>query len=170
MAFSDALLARLDTDRWLVEAFSLKNRPHQGGTQGQAYGANAEYDSATPHASAQRSCWSTRTCLVTSSSTSSPQGPSRLGNLVSHQLRFTGERDANTLNLLYYTLRLDEPASVGASRDWGDEVDVTLEWEAGEHFVTTGVIGVLFPGDAAKELSGGADNWLHAMAQVKYSF
>src|SRR5688572_26585949 len=110
MAFSDALLARLDTDRWLVEAFSLKNRPHQGGTQGQAYGANAEYDSATPHASAQRSCWSTRTCPVTSSSTSSPQGPSRLGNLVSHQLRFTGERDANTLNLLYYTLRLDEPA------------------------------------------------------------
>jgi hypothetical protein len=92
------------------------------------------------------------------------------GNLVSHQLRLNGVNDPNTLNVLYYSFRLEEPSSVGASKDWGDEIDVIIGWQPGEHFVVTGVLGVLFPGGAAKELSGGSDNWIHAMAHVKYSF
>ena len=93
-----------------------------------------------------------------------------LGNLVSHQLRFTGEEET-TLNLLYYKFRLDEPASFGVtSKDWGDEVDVVLDWEAGSHVVVTGVFGVLFPGAAAEQYAGGSDNWIHAMAYVKFSF
>ena len=67
--------------------------------------------------------------------------------------------------------RLDEPASFGVtSKDWGDELDVVLEWEAGGHVVVTGVIGVLFPGAAAEEYAGGSDNWIHAMAYVNFSF
>ena len=42
-AFSESLIARLDSDKWLFEAFRLKNRPREGGTQGEAYGANVEY-------------------------------------------------------------------------------------------------------------------------------
>jgi hypothetical protein len=42
-AFSEALIASLDTDKWLAEGFTLKNRPRAGGTQGEAYGTNVEY-------------------------------------------------------------------------------------------------------------------------------
>jgi len=41
--FSEALVASLDTDKWLAEGFTLKNRPRAGGTQGEAYGTNVEY-------------------------------------------------------------------------------------------------------------------------------
>ena len=259
-AFSDALVASLDSDRWLVEAFTLKNRPREGGTQGEAFGANAEYelgeetrvggtfmraDSNVPGDAKldvlsaraewrglekpgegalglageyvdQRSSQVSATgyyveiqSLLNSSDVpvlsyryahfdgDDPATPKDerfrevaygftdwgawyqgeitgqyalgLGNLVSHQLRFTGEEET-TLNLLYYKFRLDEPASAGASKDWGDEFDVVLEWEAGEHFSVTGVLGVLFPGAAAEQYAGGSDNWIHAMAHAKYSF
>ena len=259
-AFSESLVASLDSDRWLVEGFRLKNRPRQGGTQGEAYGANAEYkfDEATrvgatfmqvdsnvpgdvtldvfsaraewkglekPGAGAlglageyveqsggqiaAAGYWFEIRSLLNSSDVPvlsyryahfdgddpatarderfreiaygstdwgawyqgeiTGQYALGNGNLVSHQLRYSGEEEA-TLDLLYYKLRLDEPASPGASKDWGDEFDAVLEWEAGEHFVVTGVLGVLFPGDAAKQLSGGSDNWIHVMAHVKYSF
>ena len=85
-------------------------------------------------------------------------------------MRFTQETDASTLNVLYYKLCLDEPASFGVtSKDWGDELDVTIDWQAGERLLVTGVIGVLFPGDAAEQYVGGSDHWLHAMAYVKFS-
>ena len=259
-AFSESLVASLDSDRWLVEGLRLRNRPRQGGTQGEAYGANTEYklgdatrfggtfmqvDSNVPGEAkldvfSARAEWkglekpgsgalglageyvdqSSSQIAATGyyieirsllNSTAVPALSYRYahfdgddpatakderfreiaygftdwgawyqgeitgqyalgnGNLVSHQLRFTGESDA-TLHLLYYRFRLDEPASSGASKDWGDEVDAVLEWEIGEHFALTGVIGVLFPGDAATQLSGGSDNWIHAMAHVKYSF
>lgn len=41
--FSDALIVSLDTDKWLVEGFTLKNRPRRGSTEGEANGANFEY-------------------------------------------------------------------------------------------------------------------------------
>jgi len=93
------------------------------------------------------------------------------GNLVSHRLRFTQETDASTLNVLYYKLSLDEPAGFGVtSKDWGDELDVTIDWQAAERLLVTGVLGALVPGDAAEQYAGGSDHWLHAMAYVKYSF
>jgi hypothetical protein len=258
-AFSDALVVSLDSDRWLVEAFSLKNRPREGGTQGEVYGANAEYkldertriggtliqaDSNVPGNAkldvlSARASWKrpekdgsgalglAGEYVDQSSSQISATGywleislnndyvpvasyryahfdgddPATakderfreiaygstdwgawyqgeitgqyalgLGNLVSHQLRFTAEAET-TLNLLYYKFRLDEPASFGVtSKDWGDEVDVVLDWQAGEHFLITGVVGVLFPGAAAEQYAGGGDNWIHAMAYVKFSF
>jgi hypothetical protein len=41
--FSESLILSLDSDSWLIEGFTLKNRPRGGGTQGDAYGANVEY-------------------------------------------------------------------------------------------------------------------------------
>jgi hypothetical protein len=258
----DALVASLDSDRWLVEAFILKNRPRHGGTQGEAYGANAEYkldestrvgatlmqvDSNAPGDSkldvlSARAEWKSRyrpgggtlgvagEYVDESSSQIAATGyyveirsflngsdvavvsyryahfdgddPATAkderfreiaygfadwgtwyqgeitgqyalgnGNLVSHRLRFTAETDASTLNVLYYKLRLDEPASFDVtSEDWGDELDLTIDWQAGDRVLLTGVIGALFPGDAAAQYAGGSDNWLHAMAYVKYSF
>jgi hypothetical protein len=41
--FSEALVVSLDTDKWLAEGFTLKNRPRPGGTQGDVQGINVEY-------------------------------------------------------------------------------------------------------------------------------
>jgi hypothetical protein len=90
---------------------------------------------------------------------------------VSHRVRFTAPIGESTLNVLYYKLALDEPASFGVtSEDWGDEVDFTVDWQATDKLLVTGVIGALFPGDAAAQYAGGSANWLHAMAYLKYSF
>jgi hypothetical protein len=42
-AFSESTVVSLTTAKWLAEGFNLKNRPREGGTQGQAYGTNVEY-------------------------------------------------------------------------------------------------------------------------------
>lgn len=261
-AFSDALVATFDSDRWLVEGFSLENRPRHGGTQGQAYGANAEYKldestrvggtlmqvdsnvsgdakldvlsfraewkgrdrpgggalgvageyvdessrqiAATGYYVEVRSFGRSSEVPIVSYRYAHFDGDDPAtakderfreiaygfadwgtwyqgeitgqyalgnGNLVSHRLRLAGDRGSSTLNALYYKLRLDEPAGFGVtSKDWGDELDVTIDWQAGERLLVTGVIGALFPGEAAEQYAGGSDNWLHAMAYVKYSF
>ncbi|HXS80988.1 MAG TPA: hypothetical protein VN818_11910 [Gammaproteobacteria bacterium] len=261
-AFADALVATLDSDRWLIEGFRLKNRPRQGGTQGEALGANAEYkrdqnmrvggtwmqaDSNVPGDAklgvfSARGEWksgerpgggalgvageyvtqsssqiaATGYYIEISSFLNGSEGavvsyryahfdgddPATAkderfreiaygfadwgawyqgeitgqyalgnGNLVSHRLRFTQEAGASTLNVLYYKLSLDEPAGFGVtSNAWGDELDVTIDWQAAERWLVTGVIGALVPGDAAEQYAVGSDNWLHAMAYVKFSF
>jgi hypothetical protein len=42
-AFTESLVASLDSDRWLFELFRLENHPRRGGPLGEAYGANVEY-------------------------------------------------------------------------------------------------------------------------------
>jgi hypothetical protein len=257
-AFAGSLVASLDSERWLVEAFRLENRPRYGGTQGEAYGANAEYklaertrvggtllqadsnvagepklDAVSARAEWQRSgsplgvageyvderssqiaatgyyveirsflngsdvpFVSYRYAHFDGDDAATPkderfreiaygfsdwgawyqgeitgQYALGLGNMVSHRVRFTAPIGESTLNVLYYKLALDEPASFGVtSEDWGDEVDFTVDWQATDKLLVTGVIGALFPGDAAAQYAGGSANWLHAMAYLKYSF
>ena len=257
-AFAESLVASLDGDRWLVEAFRLENRPRYGGTQGEARGANVEYkldertrlggsllqaDSNVPGeaklaALSARIEWQgsggplgvageyvdERSSQIAATgyyveirsflngsdvpvvsyryahfdgddpTTAKDErfreiaygfsdwgawyqgeitGQYALGNanLVSHRLRFTKEAGDSTLNVLYYKLALDEPVSFGVtSKDWGDEVNLTIDWQATDKLLVTGVLGALFPGDAAEQYTGGSDNWLHAMAYVKFSF
>ena len=42
-AFSESIVASIDSERWLLEGFTLKNRPRAGGTQGEVFGTNVEY-------------------------------------------------------------------------------------------------------------------------------
>jgi len=42
-AFTESVVASLDSDKWLFEAFRLENHPRKGGTLGEAFGANVEY-------------------------------------------------------------------------------------------------------------------------------
>ena len=42
-AFTESVVASLDSDRWLFELFRLENHPRRGGPLGEAYGANVEY-------------------------------------------------------------------------------------------------------------------------------
>jgi hypothetical protein len=95
-----------------------------------------------------------------------------LGNLESELVRLTlAPSDGVTFDVMFYRFTLDQPASFGAvSADWGDELNFTVEWQAGEGVSVTGVLGLLRPGQAAQQIVGGGRDWLHAMLLVSYSW
>jgi hypothetical protein len=94
------------------------------------------------------------------------------GNLESHMLRAKlATSESVTWNFFYYNFVLDQPASFGVTSDeWGDELNVTVEWAASDNLFVIGVIGALFPGDGAEQFVGGSDDWLHGMLYVMYSW
>jgi hypothetical protein len=96
------------------------------------------------------------------------------GNLKSHMLRAKAQPSEKvTLNLIYYNFTLDEPATLGAgvtSDDWGDEVNFIVDWQATDKVYVIGVLGVLFPGQAAEQWVGGGDDWLYSMLYASYAF
>jgi hypothetical protein len=94
------------------------------------------------------------------------------GNLESHMFRAKVQaKESVTVNLFYYRFGLDQPASFGvASDDWGDEINLTVEWQASDNLYIMGVIAALFPGNGAEEFVGGNDDWHHAMLYMMYSW
>jgi hypothetical protein len=95
------------------------------------------------------------------------------GNLQSHQVRVKATPlESLTLNFLYYHFTLDEPASFGVTSDnWGDEINLIADWAATEKLYIIGVVGVLFPGNAAEQfVGGGDDDWLYSMLYGSYSW
>ncbi len=95
-----------------------------------------------------------------------------LGNVKSELVRLTlTPSDRVTFDVMLYRFTLDEPASFGAtSAEWGDELNFTIDWEADERVSVTGVLGLLRPGEAAKQIIGGGSDWAHAMLLVSYSW
>ncbi len=95
------------------------------------------------------------------------------GNLVSNMFRLkTTPNDALTLNLFYYDFKLNFPASLDpavTSDDWGDEINFTADWALNDNWYLIGVLAALFPGEAAKQWTGGNDDWLYSMFYVSYS-
>jgi len=95
-------------------------------------------------------------------------------NLTSHLLRVKMQPSEKvTLNLMYYNFTLDEPTALDAgvtSDDWGDEIDFIVDWQATDKVYVIGVVGVLFPGEAAEQWVGGNDNWLYSMLSASYAF
>jgi hypothetical protein len=260
-AFTKALVTSLESDKWLFEAFRVRNNPRKGGPLGEAYGANVEYKFgeearlgttymevdpnvpgtvkldvysvranwrgesgfgfATEYADESSSQVSSRGYYGEASYAFHDNGWSPVlsyryahfdgdnpatpvdegfheiaygftdwgswyqgeitgeyalgnGNLISSLLRVQlAPREDLTLNAMLYKFTLDRPASFGVvSKDWGDEVNFTAEWQVNEHMLVTGVLGMLFPGDAARQYvrATTADDWLHAMLLVTYSW
>jgi hypothetical protein len=95
-------------------------------------------------------------------------------NLNSHMLRAKMQPNEKvTLNLIYYHFTLDHPSALAAgvtSDDWGDEVNFIVDWQATDKVYVIGVIGALFPGQAAEQWVGGDDDWLLAMLSASYAF
>jgi hypothetical protein len=80
-------------------------------------------------------------------------------------------KDGITVNVFYWNFLIDQPLSAGAtSDDWGDEINFTIEWEASDNLFVMGVIGALFPGDGAQQITLGSDDWLHGMLYLMYSW
>ena len=257
-AFARSLVASLDSETWLVEAFRLENQPRSGDTRGEARGANVEYRfgaratlgatysrvdtddaiAASLDVYSARTTWRARGFELVGeyadqSSANidaagyyaqigytfearawSPQlrlrrahfdgddiatarderfrelaygmtdwgswyqgeitGEYALGNgnLESELVRLTvTPGESLTVSAMYYRFTLDRPLSFGAlSDDWGDEWNLTADWEVDERVSVTGVLAVLQPGDGAEQIVGGGRNWLHAMLLVSYSW
>jgi hypothetical protein len=259
-AFSESTVVSLTTEKWLAEGFNLKNRPREGGTQGQAYGTNVEYtfdfglmlggtymlakdnlpgNDQADIASARfdwqfdsglgfsgeyvdqssdqidstgfygqvsyavDSSWmpvfSYRYAAFEGDDPTTTldenfrgiaygftdygswyQGeitgnyPLSNSNLKSHLVRATmTPKEGITVNALYYQFSLDQPDIFGtsvASDDWGDELDLAVDWEASDNLYLIGVLGILMPGDAAVEWTGGSSDWLQAMLYLSWSW
>ena len=96
------------------------------------------------------------------------------GNLNSHQIRVKAQpNESVTLNAIYYDFTLDQENVFGdpvTNDDWGQEIDFTVDWQATEQIYVIGVLGALMPGDAAKEWTGGDDDWLYSMLYVSYAY
>lgn len=96
------------------------------------------------------------------------------GNIVSHMVRAKLQPSEKlTMNVLAYRFELDEPAALDPAvtdDHFGDEIDVALDWAATDQLYVIGVVGVLFPGDAAEQWTGGDDDWLYGMLYLTYSW
>ena len=257
-AFTDSVIASLDSDTWLFELFRLENHPRPGGTLGDAWGGNVEYkfgeetkagatymevDANTPGSTtldvyslranwragsgfglageyvdesssqvkaegyygevsyAAKSSWSPvfsyRYAHFSGDNVATPTderfreiaygytdwgtwyqgeitGEYALGNgnLISSLIRVKLQpKKTITVNAMLYQFTLDQPASFGVtSKDWGNELNFTVDWTVNDHVTVTGVIAELFPGDGAKQFVGGGptDNWAHAMLYIYY--
>jgi hypothetical protein len=95
------------------------------------------------------------------------------GNLDSHMVRLKANPvEKVTASLFYYDFMLDQKQIFGDplnNKDWGQEVNLTLDWEATDNLYVIGVLGSLKPGDAAKEWVGGNDDWNYLMLYVSYT-
>jgi len=79
-----------------------------------------------------------------------------------------------TTSVIYYRFTLDQPSALAASvtdDHFGDEIDVTADWQATDKLALTGVLAALLPGDAAKQWTGGGtSSWLYSMLLVSYAW
>ena len=55
------------------------------------------------------------------------------------------------------------------SDDFGDEVDLTVDWQATDRIYVSAVLAQLNPGDAAKQWTGGDKDWKYAMLSVSFT-
>jgi hypothetical protein len=94
------------------------------------------------------------------------------GNLQSNMLRAKLQPNADiTLNVLYYQFTFNEPASFGlTSDDWGDELNIAVDWAYSEDLYLIGVFGVLMPGDGAIQMVGDDEDWTYVMLYASYAW
>ncbi len=95
-------------------------------------------------------------------------------NLKTHMLRLqTFPIDNLKINLLYYNFTLDEEQLFGTELnddDFGDEVNLTVDWKINNNLDFSGVLGWMAPGDAAKEWAGKGKDWIYSSLYVSYKF
>jgi len=75
-----------------------------------------------------------------------------------------------TVNLFYYKFTFDNPQAFGVtSEDYGDEVDLMVDWQATDRVFVSGVLAQLNPDNAAEQLTGGDKDWKYAMISVAFT-
>jgi hypothetical protein len=89
-------------------------------------------------------------------------------HLIKNTLSFSPSLSMTTA---YLDLSLNEPAALGIeSDDFGNEVNVFLDWEASDNLFISASYAILWPGDGAEQLTGGDKTWSHFMLYASYSY
>ena len=78
-------------------------------------------------------------------------------NLKSDMVRVNAKPlETVTVNVFYYKFTLDDPQSFGVtSDDFGDEVDLMVDWQATDRIYVIAVLAQLNPDNAAEQWTGG---------------
>jgi len=92
-------------------------------------------------------------------------------NLNTHMLHLNVKLiESLSANLFYYKFLVDETSSVGVSSDnFADEIDLAFDWTPNDNLWFSLVLAYASPDTAAKELSGGNDDWTYAMFWAHYN-
>lgn len=81
--------------------------------------------------------------------------------------------DTISLWALWFDTRFDEPNYLQIqdtqSKDWGEELNLIVEWYPTENWYIVGVAAIAFPGDATAEVYGN-DDYSLVQVQVLYTF
>lgn len=100
--------------------------------------------------------------------------PLENSNLNSHLVRLQlSPTEEITLNVLYYNFTLDQKQIFGdpvSSTDWGDEINLAMDWAVSDKLYVIFTLSWLTPGQAAIDWTGGEDDWFNSMAYVSFSF
>jgi len=95
-------------------------------------------------------------------------------NLKSHMCRLQlFPNDAVVLNAIYYDFSLDQPNIFGDpvnSTDWGDEINLAVDWTVNDQWFLNFVAGWLVPGEAATNWTGGEQTWLYGMIYANFTY
>ncbi len=92
-------------------------------------------------------------------------------NLKSNMVRATfSPRESVTVNLFYYNFKLDDPQSFGVvSDDFGDEVDLTVNWQATDRINVFAVLAQLNPRNGAQQWTGGGKDWTYGVLYFSFT-
>ena len=92
-------------------------------------------------------------------------------NLNSNMLRVKlAPQESLTVNLFYYNFTLDNAQSFGVtSDDFGDEVDLTVDWQATDRIYVIAVLAQLNPDNGAEQWTGGGKDWKYGMLLVQFT-
>ncbi len=100
--------------------------------------------------------------------------PLENSNLNSHMVRLQlSPSEKITLNVIYYNFELDQKQIFGdpvTSTDWGDEINLAMDWAVNDKLYVIFTLNWLTPGQAAIDWTGGEDDWFNSMAYVSFSF
>jgi hypothetical protein len=94
-------------------------------------------------------------------------------NLKSHMLRLQLYPNKDlVLNIIYYDFALDQPNIFGdpvGSTDWGDELNLAVDYPITDKWLLNATVGWLVPGQAAINWTGGDKTWVYGMLYMSFS-
>jgi hypothetical protein len=93
-------------------------------------------------------------------------------NLISHTVRLNAyPTDKLTLTALYYFFQLDDPSSAGVDdHDFSQEINMIADYVVNGNLSVGVIAATSFPGDAAKQYTGGDQTWSQLAVYATVTF
>ena len=93
-------------------------------------------------------------------------------NLDSHMLKLSVKPlESVSANLFYYKFKVHDANAAGLdSDDFADEWNLTVDWMATEHVTISAVAAYVSPDKAARQYTGGSDDWSYGMLLASIGF